>query len=67
MSIQYFIENTKNQKNQNPIKNRKMIENSKEKNHPLVKTISVALWASTMMKTWQTGVMCRIKHLHKSI
>lgn len=29
-----------------------------------MKTTTVALWASTVMKTWQTGVMSRIECLY---
>lgn len=31
---------------------------SREKFHPIVKTILMAHWISTMMKTWKTDIMC---------
>jgi hypothetical protein len=53
------IQKKKIKKSKNPIKNRKRIKNSKEKNRPLVKTTLVALWTSTLAKTWQSSAMCK--------
>jgi hypothetical protein len=37
----------------------KGLKTVKKKNLPLVKTTLVALWASTLAKTWQIGAMCK--------